>query len=195
MDCTESSLCWYCQMAGQLPTTYRCMQGDAEGGSAGPVGATSKKDGMVRRRELLGSGQASLAGKLGEACCGKAAELLVSPEVVNVLLEAASGGEAGVCITKWIGAALITWLLYKRPAWSACSTMRGIQGSHAGIHFGDETLHCGVLQGCWQRRPQKACRLCRMQSSARLCRMTQVKVSIFTLVCWWESFPLSCASV
>lgn len=72
------------------------MQEAAECSSAGLGGANSKKDSTVRRRELLGNGQASMAGRLAAACSVKAAELLVSPKAVDLLLEAACGGEAGV---------------------------------------------------------------------------------------------------
>ena len=60
--------------------------------------ATSKKDATVRRRELLGTGESSLAARLAAACAGRAAELLASPKGADLLLEAACGGEAGACL-------------------------------------------------------------------------------------------------
>ena len=49
----------------------------------------------MRRRELLGSGESSLAADLASALAQAAKEMLVSPKAGALLLEAACGGEGG----------------------------------------------------------------------------------------------------
>jgi pumilio family protein 6 len=75
---------------------------DEEGGggggarpTSGPLGI-SKKDPSVRRRELLGSGPASLAGALGALCTGAAPALIRSQHGSEVLVEVCRGGEGGL---------------------------------------------------------------------------------------------------
>ena len=49
----------------------------------------------MRRRELLGCGETSLASKLAAALAQEAKGMLVSPRAGALLLEAACGGEGG----------------------------------------------------------------------------------------------------
>ena len=59
------------------------------------TGLTSRKDATVRRRELLGSGESSVALKLAAVLSQVAADMLVSPRAGALLLEAACGGDGG----------------------------------------------------------------------------------------------------
>ncbi|KAL4423682.1 hypothetical protein ABPG75_000983 [Micractinium tetrahymenae] len=74
---------------------------DEEGGggarpTSGPLGA-SKKDPLVRRRELLsGSGSGSLAAALAQMCAEQAGKLIRSQHGSDVLVEVCRGGEDGV---------------------------------------------------------------------------------------------------
>mmetsp|Transcript_35571 Transcript_35571/g.78981 ORF Transcript_35571/g.78981 Transcript_35571/m.78981 type:complete len:822 (-) Transcript_35571:289-2754(-) len=71
-----------------------------EGEEAAPQGprvlGLSKKDPLLRRKELLGGGGSSLAHALTQLCASQAASQLRSPVACNVVVEVARGGEAGL---------------------------------------------------------------------------------------------------
>ncbi len=75
----------------------RAEDGEEEelGGDGGPRAGASKKDPMVRRKEILGQGLESLGHALAEAAAAGAASLLQSPLGSEMLVEIACGGEAG----------------------------------------------------------------------------------------------------
>ena len=71
-------------------------EGEEELGGEGATNAgASKKDPMVRRKEILGQGLESLGHALAEAAAASAASLLQSPLGSEVIVEIACGGEAG----------------------------------------------------------------------------------------------------
>ncbi len=79
---------------------------DDDGAEAGPSGGgaedgglrvlgLSKKDAVLRRRELLGSGPSSLGAALAGACAAQAGALLRSQHACDVVVEVACGGDGG----------------------------------------------------------------------------------------------------
>ncbi len=71
---------------------------EAAAPSAGPrVLGLSKKDALLRRRELLGSGPASLSAALTRLVSEQAGSLIRSPHGCDVVAEVARGGDGGLC--------------------------------------------------------------------------------------------------
>jgi pumilio family protein 6 len=58
----------------------------------------SKKDPLLRRKELLGKGDKSLTGALIKLCCEQTGSLLRSPAGCDVIAEVARGGDDGVLL-------------------------------------------------------------------------------------------------
>lgn len=70
--------------------------GDGKEGSAGEhVLGLSKKDPVLRRRELLGSGAKSLAYTVATLCAQRAGELVRSASGCDLVVEVARGGQDG----------------------------------------------------------------------------------------------------
>jgi hypothetical protein len=74
---------------------HRCLRQGAADAAAAEAGAFSKKDAGLRRRELLGSGEGSLAVQVASLCAAHARELLVCSKGSQVLVEVATGAQEG----------------------------------------------------------------------------------------------------
>lgn len=69
-----------------------------------PMLGGSKKDGKLRRSEILGTGDNSLAHHLCQLCANHAADMLQDPLACDVVIEVAQAGADGMWLCNTISA-------------------------------------------------------------------------------------------